>query len=325
MRKPWLRASNRSWYVTLEGRKVNLGRDKAAAFRRWHELERDGKDGADLTFAKAVERYLASLETCAEETRKVAERHLDDFISHVGNVKCSKLRPHHWADFVAKKAWRPNTARTALNKILACLNYAVEQGKLDAHKFKIPKRDLPRFEAREVLISPEEQALCEAAAPPALRSFLVGLRLSGARPGEIADARIEHYDPEGIILVRNKTARSTGEASRPIYLSGELKALVEGLIGTRKEGHIWLNSRGGPWNRWSLDPAFYRLKGKLKLRPEVTLYSYRGRFVTNALEKGVDAITVSDLVGHKTLNMIKKHYSRLSKTHLKKAASVANG
>jgi hypothetical protein len=43
----------------------------------------------------------------------------------------------------------------------------------------------------------------------------------------------------------------------------------------------------------------------------------------DALEKGIDPITVSELVGHKSLDMVKKHYTRLGKSHLKKAAEAA--
>ena len=36
--KPWFRKSNKRWYVWFNGKQVNLGPDKKAAFKRFHEL-----------------------------------------------------------------------------------------------------------------------------------------------------------------------------------------------------------------------------------------------------------------------------------------------
>lgn len=322
MRKPWFRDFNKCWYVTINRRKINLGKDKKAAFRRWHEMEEAGLEGFDLPLEEAVQLYLDSLSGCSAETRDVAKRHLDDFSEHVGKLKCSRLRAHHWTSFLRTKAWAPSTARTALNKINACLNHAVEQGKLDAHKFKVPKKEIPRFERRKVVVTAEEQVRMEAAAPPAFRDFLIGLRLSGCRPGEIASARIENVK-DGMLFVRNKTAHSTGEAYRPVYLTAELSELIRQLSEGRTEGLIWRNAEKGQWKRMALVPAMRRLRVKLKLRKGITLYTYRSRFVTSALEKGIDAISVSELVGHRTLDMVKKHYASLGKDHLRKAAEKA--
>lgn len=324
MTKPWFRAFTKSWYVTVNGKSVPLGKDKKAAFAKWHEMEAGDLEGLDMPFPKAVEFYLQSLAACSKETRDVARRHLTDFQNHVGTVKCSRLRAHHWTAFVRTKEWSQSTRRTCLNKILACLNYCVDQGRLDPHKFKVGKKDLPRFERRTGIVTAEEQKRMELAAPEAFRDFLVGLRLSGARPGELSGALIEHLDlPNGLLLVANKTARKTGETYRPIYLSPDLKALIVRLVDGRASGFIWRNSDGGQWNRWSLTPAMRRLRLKLGLRKGVTLYQMRHRYVTAALERGLDAISVSELVGHKDISMIKKHYAALGKDHLKEAARKA--
>lgn len=324
MGKPWLRSQNRSWYVTIRGKKVNLGPDKAAAFKKWHELKASGREATDISLKDAVDFYLGSLGGCSAETRDVASRHLDGFLAHAGNLKCSKLRPHHWASYAETKEWAPSTLRTAIAKIRACLNYCVEMGKLDEHRFKIPKRDMPRYERRTDPATPEEQAAIEAAASPHFRDFLRALRLSGMRPGEAASARIEHFKPEeSILLVRNKTARSTGEVYRSVYLSAELKAHTLRCIGDRAEGLIWPNAHGRPWIRSTYDAMLRRLCDKIGLRRGITLYGYRGRYVTSALEKGIDAISVSELVGHRSLDMVKMHYASLGKEHLRKAAEAA--
>lgn len=221
-----------------------------------------------------------------------------------------QARAHHWTAFVRKKAWSPSTQRTALNKISACLNYAVGQGVLDPHKFKVSKKELPRMERRTGIVTGEEQAKLEAGANGAFRDFLIGMRLSGCRPGELAGALIENLRlGGGILLVANKTARSTGEKFRTIYLSPELRSLIVALVDGREAGFIWRNTEGGPWNRWSLVPAMRRLRIRLGMREGITVYGFRHRFTSHALnDTDANPAHVARLLGHKDLNMLMKNY-----------------
>lgn len=36
--KPWWRKDRRSWFVTIDGVRHNLGKDRTAAFQKFHEL-----------------------------------------------------------------------------------------------------------------------------------------------------------------------------------------------------------------------------------------------------------------------------------------------
>lgn len=58
-----------------------------------------------------------------------------------------------------------------------------------------------------------------------------------------------------------------------------------------------------------------------------SLYSFRHAFCTEALESGLDAVTVSVLMGHSDTIMISRHYSHLTQRlgHLRDAARKARG
>lgn len=58
-----------------------------------------------------------------------------------------------------------------------------------------------------------------------------------------------------------------------------------------------------------------------------SLYSFRHAFCTEALEGGLDAVTVSVLMGHRDTTMIARHYSHLTQrlTHLRESARKARG
>ena len=36
--KPWYRRERKAWFVTIDGKRRNLGPDRKAAFKRFHEL-----------------------------------------------------------------------------------------------------------------------------------------------------------------------------------------------------------------------------------------------------------------------------------------------
>ena len=61
--------------------------------------------------------------------------------------------------------------------------------------------------------------------------------------------------------------------------------------------------------------------------PRYNLYAFRHSFVTEALVAGLDAVTVSVLVGHRDTTMISRHYAHLAGRHdfLRDAAKKAKG
>ena len=58
-----------------------------------------------------------------------------------------------------------------------------------------------------------------------------------------------------------------------------------------------------------------------------SLYAMRHAFCTEALENGLDAVTVSVLMGHRDTTMISRTYSHLTQRHdhLRQAANRARG
>ena len=58
-----------------------------------------------------------------------------------------------------------------------------------------------------------------------------------------------------------------------------------------------------------------RLKEKTDLPKDVCSYLLRHAFGTNAILNGVDVVTVAQLMGHESLDMIKKVYAHLADKH----------
>ena len=143
-------------------------------------------------------------------------------------------------------------------------------------------------------------------------------------------------------------------------------------------GPLFRNSKGEPWNRWSINNAFIRLRlavGKevlatnevraakiprfrksavdatkleearaerrahlarrrqefsrlaLQHAPAYSLGSFRHTFGDRALKRGIDPITVANLLGHRNLAMLANTYSHLNQdgVYLRDAAKKAAG
>jgi integrase len=219
--------------------------------------------------------------------------------------------------------------RVVTGRVLAAINYAVKEGLLD----KNPISSTPgyRRHGRQVkrtgTVPRELRERLEAAARPAFRAILVGLRESGGRPAELRRARIERcFIDRGVMYVPNKTAKVTGKEERPIYLSEGMKALLRERIGGRTEGFIFLTVQKKPWTYTNLQGRWQELVKKVPVPDGVTLYTYRRTFISEAInEKNVNPALVAQLAGHTDLTMLIKHYLQEDPGALKRAVDQITG
>ncbi len=84
------------------------------------------------------------------------------------------------------------------------------------------------------------------------------------------------------------------------------------------KGPILLNTKGRPWTKDSINCRFDRLKKKLGKR--ACAYAIRHTYATEGLLKGLDSLTLSQLMGHADTTQLSRTYapprqeSRLSQT-----------
>jgi integrase len=318
--KPWYRKQNQTWYVKINGKQVRLSKDRAEAKRLFHKLLSDGKSPSDPKLSACIALYLENLKG-TDNTRRNREQLLGRFLAHVGDRRVSALTEDHLQSFL-QPGWSSSSTRTAIVAINACLNHCVKRGKIDRNPLKSVEK--PTWERRErELTAGELGQLLDAAEGP-FRSILTALVESGCRPSEVCGLTVEDSVlDQGVWLVSNKTRGKTGVRKRPVYLSLALRELTREAIGDRTEGFVFRNAYGDPWTPDTIRLRFRRLRKKLGLSNGAIPYNCRSRFVTTALENGIDPLTVSELVGHTGIDMVKKHYARLGKEHMRKAIEQA--
>ncbi len=335
MNKPWWRSSSRTWVVILPSGKVKtLGPDPHGARRKnpprpiadaWHALK-DEKETKDRPFRDVAAAYLASLAGCTPGTIRNTTDHIEWFNKYIGKTKVSALRADDVHAYLRTKEWSESTKATAVSKIVAALNHGVDTELIPSHAVRFPRksrRRKPRFERRRDIVTAEEQDRLIEHANPRLRTFLLGLRESGCRPGELCAARIEDLDLRaGILKVANKTAEQTGETMRDVYLSDRLATLLRDLVGRRTQGLIWLNG-DRPFRPDVAGCTLRRLRDRLGMRKGITLYGFRHRWGSNAINNGADSVLVARALGHRDTRMVMSNYyhedERAMRTAVEKA------
>lgn len=109
-----------------------------------------------------------------------------------------------------------------------------------------------------------------------------------------------------------------------IYLPEKAKRIVAGLAAMYPEGPLFRNNRNGlAWCRDSIGQRLGTVGRKLGIK-DLTSYAYRHTFITEALERGLTADVVGELVGSSPLTIAKYYNSLSQKTDfLRQAAQRA--
>lgn len=160
-----------------------------------------------------------------------------------------------------------------------------------------------------------------------LQRCLIG---TGARPSEWTRATVGELDTRAWTLVRKswKAARKTGRLRTvyvPTWLREPLLKHAEGLPG---DSRIFLSPSGKPWTAGNLSvrTARYRRRAIRDGVPiadmgadRLTCYRWRHTAATRALQNGVPAPTVAEMLGT-SVGVLMRTYAHILSSHLAEAA-----
>lgn len=319
----WFRAQDGFYYTTINKKKIRLAVNKREAQKAFHELmarpEAAPVTTSRLTFRAVADQFLGHCKrTMAAGTFSTRRLYLQSFCTHLGKRAVADLRVEHVSAWEAKNShWSRSTVATVRSILTACLNWAVDQGTLTASPLSRLKTG--GYARRDRILTADERARIKEAVTPQLRDFLEALELTGGRPfAEIASLTAAMVDWDGgtIPIAKHKNAKKG--KTRTIYLTPPLEALLRRKAAEHPTGPLFRTKRGREWTAAFLCVWMRKLEAELEI-PRVTPYAWRHSAVTTALEKGLTADVVGELVGNSAAT-IAKHYSHLDQ---KKAAMKA--
>ena len=334
--QPWFRPARNTWYVTIEGVQHNLQTaDQAEAIRRWHRLlgqsndalQSDAASVASLlaAFADWAERH------CSEATYGWYRRYLKSFVARVpAGLMVSQLKPFHvtqWLD--GHPGWGDSSRRGAITALKRAFQWAVEEGYLVRSPVASLKK--PAIPRRQTTLTREQrQLILREVSDDAFRDLLIAAEETGVRPQELRLVEARHVDLANRVWVFPPNEHKTGKKThqpRVVFLTDSAVELTKRRLALFAEGPLFRNARGEPWTCNAVRCRFRRLRNRLStdLPADLCAYLYRHTYATEALQNGVDPITVAELMGHKDATMVSRVYQHvgMKREHMLAAARRA--
>ncbi len=314
-------------------------------FKRVLEKDNLDKAGAGNTVRAVLDEYLQRCEgTDAPGTFRNKLTALRLFSERWGEMRVADVKPYHAESIISEKRkervvtrrtgkarqtvrWTDGSVGMFVKSLKAAFNWAVEAELIPANPLRRVKCPANRTRARErVLTQAEHETVLRSlrlSSSAPLRRLILALENTGARPGEIYNARVGDFDREKGALVyygddkrredefRHKSA---GKKDRVIFFTGGALDMMMTLTENRPADElVFPNSKGKPYTLKTIVTCFCAIRARTKIKG-LCAYSYRHKFATEWLKKGLDIDTLAELMGN-TPGTIRKHYSHLCYEH----------
>ncbi len=327
---PWYRNSTSCYMCTIAGKQFKLlkakenPKNKKLAWQKYHEMMLTAVDAPgtlDMTVLSVSEHFLDwASDNLNPRTYKDHKWFHQRFCEHCGNLKVNDLKVFHVTQWLKKETtWKETTCYNARRSVKRAFKWAVDEEILQ--NSPLAKLKVGRGLSRSDYMSQETYIALRRAACRPMKIFLFALWQTGARPGELCDLTWDNVLDTHFCLKQHKTCKVTRKP-RIIFLTEPMQRLTGFLKKSRGDSKfVFLNTRRQKWTANSAQSNLRRLAKKLDIKAAAYPYATRHAFGTGALEQGIDVVTVAQLMGHSSVDMLNRVYAHLSNQHLAKAAN----
>lgn len=334
--------------TTVNGKLHRLGADREQAEQQYRWLMNKHDRGEPVaknpSFSQIADAWLEYVkENHDPERYRLSRDRMEEFVAWVGvQLKVKDLRPRHVEEWIESKkqptSWANGRYRAGVTKngtirgyksiILACLNWAAsKKARLVPSNPLKGLLELPEGDSRGGdAVWPDDliQTVLRVS-NPAFADVVRILAWTGARPSTICRVEAKHYLPHLKLwdvedLYRSRKTRI--KYVKRIWLPPDAVRLVERLNKQHPEGPIFRNSHGTPWNSDALGVYLFQLRHKFKETKTLPwpktlcVYGLRHTFATRFIREHPDKLEyLRELLGHTSLDMIRKHYGHLFDEH----------
>jgi integrase len=312
--KPWFRSDRDAWCVTINGRRFNLGPDRDAAFKRFHELMLNGgeeKPDGSITLFSLFDEFLEW--TKSQRAIATYEWYIDRIQAFVKYLKTDRpaanLRPYHVIQWVGKYPhWSSTHQRNSIQAIKRPYRWGHRMGFLNSNPIEYLEK--PSAGRREQTITDEEYKLILNKLPSEqFRNLITAAWETGARPQELLRVEMRHVDLDNSRWIFPPQEAKVRTRPRIVYLTENVSRITKQYFTTNPTERLFRNTKGDPWDRHSIKCQFFRLEKKIGRK--LSLYVFRHSFATRLLTEGVDPMTVATLLGHSDTSMLGRVYQHL--------------
>jgi integrase len=318
------------------------------------------------TVADACRRYVANMRVQKGDIpANNANGYFESFVyeAPIGQIPLKELTALHvesWRNALVTPKRQKITANRIFRQFAAAMTYAKQRGKLKDYDIwrgvgefdVVPTRRtgyLEEYQRRAILDAfDREKDQREIDATPDMKycnrdtgNFIRALMFTGARPGEMARAKVSDFKPKDreLTLLSFKNKKGVGRTRKfflyePAALEFFERMARDKLPGayllTRADGSSWIYDteklKGLPkareWGggmRAAIREANKGLRQQKQepIAPGTVTYTARHTVITDMLDEGVESEAVQAVVGTSAV-MIAKHYDQNKEERLKK-------
>lgn len=299
-----------TWYIDfyVDGRRVRkaVGNNKKDAENALTALKADILRG-EFRFRKdqrikfenfANGEYLSYIKINKKSWKRNVSS-LSSLIPHLKGINLSKISPKNIEEYKKKRIEQGINPRT-VNRDMLCLNHVFNIAKkLGCFDGENPVKEVQYFPERPGdmrILSEEEINLLINATDGHLRSIITVALNTGMRKGEILNLRWSDIDfMDSFIYVR----QTKSGYMRKIPMNDVVR---ETLKKTKIESeYVFSNPKtNGPIT--NVTKPFSKVREKIGI-PELRFHDLRHSFATIAVQKGIDLVTVKEILGHFDITM----------------------
>jgi integrase len=321
--KPFFRKFDGWWYVQLRtgnkrfAKKLVKGKEsKQEAYRLFNQLMADNAPLPSPTRLHVHDLLAAFLRHSAEANEQATFEWYKYFLVNFDDLY-GTLKPHQVTPAIveawlnANKSWK-GSRRGAIIALKRAFNWAFDNDMIPKNYLRRVKK--PPAKARERFLTAEERKTIFDNYPAGdpFRDFLFALDNTGCRPGEVSAVVASNVDLRTGVwqFDQHKTGNKTGER-RVVVLTPEMVDVTKRLVKEHPEGPLFRNEDGNAWTSNSIRCRFRRVREKLGLGKDLVAYLYRHATATDMLEAGTGVAQVAEILGHKSVDMVMRHYSKI--------------
>lgn len=321
---------------------TDTGKRKSVYAQSYYEVKEKAKQAQNnvpkkskdsLTFEQVCKNWIKENEIKNKKSTtakyvSICKKHL---YSYFGNMKICDIDRNHINTFIRFKTHQgklqPKTISDITKILLQIIRYAYNQGYIQNYKYDIT---MPTVQTKEleVLTQAEQERLVNLIKQK-ITSENIGILLSlyaGLRLGEICALQwkdidlnigtisvtktmqriaVENADTKTVVIIDTpKSQKSIRIIPIPDFLLSELKAISNSCT---KEAYILTSSQ----SRY-IEPRVYQYKFKKYLKQagiaDINFHALRHTFATRAVEQGMDIKSLSEILGHATVNFTLDRY-----------------
>jgi integrase len=336
---PWFR-DGRGWFVTIGKKQFKVAGPAATrqkAIDEWHKFMSkpraseftDAAPPGEISAKEVADRYLIwAKRNRAEATSDLAERYLKPWADALpSDLLAERVRPFDASEWIDVAYKRPGARRAAYRAVKAAWRWADESGLIDRNPLRGLKT--PAGGRREDVLTPDEWKLALRAAGVAMRRLMRVARWTGMRAQEVIRVEARHIDRKTREIKFPRSEEKKKRQVRIVIVVGKAWKIVEAAAKRHPKGPILRNEDRKPWTKNAAVCNMRRIRERLARDntpiPGLCLTTLRHTYATDAIERGVDVITLAELMGHKDAKMLAEVYAKVGqrREHMRDAAEKA--